>query len=118
VTRFAAFEDSALLGRLTRLRRAEADLRHRIETRIRQAHLGGLWVASDPAYQRLAATLRQVRSGLDETEQERLRRAICSGSQETAAKNSPECDDTLKAHRREDKPSPRTRTRSRDALSC
>ncbi len=87
MTRLAAFEDSALLVRLRRLGRAELDLQDRIQTRIRQAELDGFWVSSDPIYRRLAATLRQVRNGLRDTEQEQLRRAIPSASDELAAKN-------------------------------
>ena len=72
--RFAAFEDSALLARLERLARAEVDLQERIQNRVRQAELEGRWVPSDPIYQRLASTLKQVRSELQDTEQEHLRR--------------------------------------------
>ena len=72
--RFAAFEDSALMGRLTRLARTEVDLQERIQVRIREAELARRWVPSDPAYQRLASALKQVRSELRETEQEHLTR--------------------------------------------
>ena len=72
--RFAAFEDSALLARLTRLARTEVDLQERIETRVRQAELDGRWVPSDPMYQRLASALKQVRSELRDAEQEHLTR--------------------------------------------
>ena len=72
--RFAAFEDSALLGRLERLARAELDLQERIQNRVREAELDGRWVPSDPIYQRLASALKQVRSELQDTEQEHLRR--------------------------------------------
>jgi hypothetical protein len=85
VTRFAAFEDSALLARLRRLERSEVDLQERIQNRIRQAELEGRWVPSDPMYQRLASVLKQVRSELRETEQEHLRRTSRSGGQELAA---------------------------------
>jgi hypothetical protein len=56
--------------------------------------LDGFRVPSDPAYQRLAATSKQVRNQLNETVQAQLRRAICSGPQEAAAKRLPETDDT------------------------
>jgi hypothetical protein len=74
VTRFAAFEDSALLARLRRLERTEVDLHERIQNRIRQAELEGRWIPSDPMYQRLASVLKQVRSELRETHREHLRR--------------------------------------------
>jgi len=85
VTRFAAFEDSALLARLRRLERAEVDLQERIQDRIRQAELEGRWVPSDPMYQRLASVLKQVRSELRETEQEHLRRTSRSDAEEPVA---------------------------------
>jgi hypothetical protein len=85
VTRFAAFEDSALLARLRRLQRSEVDLQERIQNRIRQAELEGRWVPSDPMYQRLASVLKQVRSELRETEQEHLRRTSRSDAEELAA---------------------------------
>ncbi len=72
--RFAAFEDSALMARLQRLARTEIDLQERIQTRIREAELERRWVSSDPAYQRLAAALKQVRNELRDTEQEHLTR--------------------------------------------
>ena len=78
--RFAAFEDSALLARLTRLARTEVDLQERIETRIRQAELEGRWVPSDPMYQRLASALKQVRSELRDAEQEHLTRMSTSAA--------------------------------------
>ena len=85
MTRFAAFEDSALLARLRRLERTEVDLHERIQNRIRQAELEGRWVPSDPMYQRLASVLKQVRSELRETEHEHLRRTTRSGAKEPAA---------------------------------
>jgi hypothetical protein len=85
VTRFAAFEDSALLARLRRLERTEVDLQERIQDRIREAELEGRWVPSDPMYQRLASVLKQVRSELRETEQEHLRRRSRSDAEELAA---------------------------------
>jgi hypothetical protein len=72
--RFAAFEDSALTARLTRLRRAEVDLQDRVEDRIRQVEFERRWVPSDPLYQRLSTVLKQVRSDLRDTEQEHFRR--------------------------------------------
>lgn len=78
--RFAAFEDSALLARLTRLARTEVDLQERIQARIRQAGLEGRWVPSDPIYQGLASALRQVRSELRDTEQEHLTRMSTSAA--------------------------------------
>ena len=78
--RFAGFEDSALLARLTRLARTEVDLQERVEARIRQAQSEGRWVPSDPMYQRLASALRQVRSELQETQQEHLTRMGASAS--------------------------------------
>ena len=78
--RFAGFEDSALLARLTRLARTEVDLQERIEARTRQAELEGRWVPSDPMYQRLASALKQVRSELQETEQEHVTRMSTSAA--------------------------------------
>ena len=78
--RFAAFEDSALVARLTRLARTEVDLQERLQARIQQAELEGRWVPSDPMYQRLASTLRGVRSELQETEQEHLTRMSTSAA--------------------------------------
>lgn len=78
--RFAAFEDSALLARLTRLAQTQVDLQERIEARIRQAGLEGRWVSSDPIYQRLVSALRQVRSELRDTEQEHLTRMSTSAA--------------------------------------
>ena len=72
--RFAAFEDSALLARLTRLAHTEVDLQERVQARIQQAELEGRWVPSDPMYQRLASALKQVRSELRDAEQEHLTR--------------------------------------------
>jgi uncharacterized membrane protein YccC len=83
--RFAAFEDSALQARLTRLRRAELDLQKRAQARIVQAEAEGRWVPSDPMYQRLSSVLRQVRADLHETEQEHLRRAGASPAEERLA---------------------------------
>jgi hypothetical protein len=80
VKRFAGFEDSALLARLTRLARTEVDLQERIETRVRQAELERRWVPSDPMYQRLASALKQVRSELQEVEQEHLTRMSTSAA--------------------------------------
>jgi uncharacterized membrane protein YccC len=80
VKRFAAFEDSALLARLTRLAQTQVDLQERIEARIRQAGLEGRWVSSDPIYQRLVSALRQVRSELRDTEQEHLTRMSTSAA--------------------------------------
>jgi hypothetical protein len=80
VKRFAAFEDSALMERLTRLARTEAELQERIENRMRQAELEGRWVPSDPIYQQLASALKQVRSALRETEQEHLTRMTISAA--------------------------------------
>jgi hypothetical protein len=85
MTRFAAFEDSALLARLRRLERTEVDLQERIQDRIRQAELDGRWVPSDPMYQRLASVLKQVRSELRETEQAYLRRTSGSDAEALAA---------------------------------
>jgi uncharacterized membrane protein YccC len=85
VTRFAAFENSALVGRLRRLERSEVDLQERIQNRIRQAELEGRWVASDPMYQRLASVLKQVRSDLRETQDEHLKRTNRSAAEELAA---------------------------------
>jgi hypothetical protein len=85
VTRFAAFEDPALLARLRRLERTEVDLQERIQNRIGEAELEGRWVPSDPMYQRLASVLKQVRSELRETEQEHLRRTSRSDAEELAA---------------------------------
>ena len=78
--RFAAFEDSALVARLARLARTEVDLQERLQARIQQAELEGRWVPSDPIYQRLSSTLRQVRSELQETEQEHLTRMSTSAA--------------------------------------
>ena len=78
--RFSAFEDSALLARLTRLARTEVDLQERLQTRIRQADVEGRWVPSDPMYQRLASALKQVRSELRETELEHLTRMSTSSA--------------------------------------
>ena len=78
--RFAAFEDSALVARLTRLARTEVDLQERLQARIQQAELEGRWVPSDPIYQRLASVLKQVRSELRETEQEHLTRMSTAAS--------------------------------------
>jgi hypothetical protein len=80
VKRFAGFEDSALLGRLTRLARTEVDLQERIENRIRQAGLEGRWVPSDPIYQRLAMALKHVRSELRDAEQEHVTRMSTSSA--------------------------------------
>ena len=76
--RFAGFEDSALHSREERLRRAESDLDERVRDRIAQAQSQGRWVPTDPLYQRLSAVLKQVRSDLRDTEQERARRASTS----------------------------------------
>lgn len=73
--RFAAFEDSALQGRLKRLRRAETDLQERVQARIVQAEAEGRWVPSDPMYQRLSSLLRQVRRDLHDAQHEHARRA-------------------------------------------
>lgn len=78
--RFAAFEDSTLMARLTRLARTEVDLQQRIQTRVRQAELEGRWVPTDPSYQGLASALRQVRSELRQTEQEHLTRMTISAA--------------------------------------
>ena len=83
--RFAAFEDSALQARLKRLRRAEFDLKERLQTRGVQADAEGRWVPSDPMYQRLSSVLRQVRSDLLDTEREHLRRTAVSGKKRLAA---------------------------------
>jgi hypothetical protein len=80
VKRFAAFEDSALLARLTRLARTEGDLQERLQARIREAELEGRWVPSDPMYQRLASALKQVRSELRETEQAHVTRMSTSAA--------------------------------------
>lgn len=80
MNRFAEFEDLALMGRLQRLARAEIDLEERIRSRIREAELERRWVSSDPAYQRLAAVLKQVRSELRDTEQEHLTRMSTSAA--------------------------------------
>ena len=78
--RFAAFEDSALVARLTRLAHTEVDLQERLQARIQQAELEGRWVPSDPIYQRLSSTLRQVRSELQETQHEHLTRRSTSAA--------------------------------------
>ena len=83
--RFAGFEDSAVLARLTRLARTEIDLQERLEARVRQAELEGRWVPSDPIYQRLASALKQVRSELRDTEQEHLTRMSASAAGVSAA---------------------------------
>ena len=83
--RFAAFDDSALQGRLARQRRAEADLDERIRRRIEQAQAENRWVPSDPMYQRLTAVLRQVRNELRETEEEYARRTRVAPADEVAA---------------------------------
>jgi hypothetical protein len=80
VQRFAAFEDSALLARLTRLGRTEVDLQERIQARIRQAVEEGRWVPTDPVYQRLASALKQVRRELQDAEQEHLTRMSTSAA--------------------------------------
>lgn len=78
--RFGAFDDAAVMARLTRLARTEVDLQKRIESRIREAELEGRWVPSDPIYQRLALALKQVRSELRATEQEHLTRMRTSAA--------------------------------------
>ena len=85
MTRFAAFENSALLARLRRLERTEVDLQARIQDRIREAQLEGRWVSSDPMYQRLASVLKQVRAELRETDQEHVKRTSRADSEELAA---------------------------------
>jgi hypothetical protein len=80
VKRFAAFENSALLARLIRLARTEADLQDRIQARVRQGELEGRWVPSDPMYRRLASALKHVRSELRDTEQEHLTRMSTSAA--------------------------------------
>jgi hypothetical protein len=82
--RFAAFDDSALLARSRRLALTEVDLQNRVQHRIQEAEAEGRWVPSDPMYQRLASTLRQVRSELTETEQEHLRRTSHAAARELA----------------------------------
>ena len=78
--RFKAFDDAAVMARLTRLGRTEVDLQERIQSRIREAELEGRWVPSDPIYQRLALALKQVRSELRDTEQEHLTRMSTSAA--------------------------------------
>jgi len=74
MTRFAAFENTALRARVERLQRAERDLQKRIRFRIAEAEAAGRWVPSDPIYQRLATALRQVRSEMHDSGREYLRR--------------------------------------------
>ena len=74
MSRFAAFEDRELDRRLQRLTRSELELQARIKSHAAQAEGAGCYAAADPAYQRLAATLRTVREALHETAQEQLRR--------------------------------------------
>jgi uncharacterized membrane protein YccC len=83
--RFAAFEDSALQARLKRLRRAELELKERLQARLIQAEAEGRWVPSDPIYQRLSSVLRQVRKDLLDTEHEHLRRTAASAGKRLAA---------------------------------
>jgi len=85
MSRFARFEDSAIKGRLERLRRSEVDLQERVQTRMRQAEAEGRWVPSDPVYQRLSSALRQVRNELRETRAEHQRRAAASIAASVAA---------------------------------
>jgi hypothetical protein len=88
MTRFTAFEDSALEARLERLRRSEVDLQDRVHARIAQAEREGRWVPSDPLYQRLSSLLKQVRDHLDETEQEHQRRVDQRAQRATQANGS------------------------------
>ena len=83
--RFAAFEDSALLGRIERLERAKLDLQERAANRARQAESEGRWVPSDPMYQRLSSVLRDVKRELREAEQENVRRGSASNPDGAAA---------------------------------
>ena len=78
--RFKAFDDAAVMARLTRLARTEVDLQERINSCIREAEMAGRWVPSDPIYQRLALALKQVRSELQDTEQEHLTRMSTSAA--------------------------------------
>jgi hypothetical protein len=78
MNRFAGFEDSAVKGRLERLRRSEVELEERVRERMRQAEAEGRWVPTDPLYQRLSSALRQVRSELRATETEHQRRSPAS----------------------------------------
>ena len=78
--RFAGFEDGALHARAERLRRAELDLDERVRDRVAQAQSQGRWVPTDPLYQRLSAVLKQVRSDLADTENERARRSKAAGA--------------------------------------
>lgn len=82
--RFAGFEDAALLGRLERLDRAEADLQKRVAARISQVDAEGRWVRSDPVFQQLSSTLKRVRDDMRETEEELLRRGRVSAEREVA----------------------------------
>jgi uncharacterized membrane protein YccC len=83
--RFAAFEDSALQARLKRLRRAELELKERLQARLTQAEAEGRWVPSDPIYQRLSSVLRQVRNDLLDTEREHLRRTATAAEKRLVA---------------------------------
>ena len=70
----ATLENAALQARVERLRRSEIDLHERIQMRIVQAESEDRWVPSDPIYQRLSFVLRQVRTEIDATEGEIVRR--------------------------------------------
>ena len=74
MTRFAAYENTALRARMERLQRAERDLQERVRFRIAEAETAGRWVPSDPIYQNLTSTLRQVRSEMHDTGREYQRR--------------------------------------------